>query len=132
MKKRFDFLHWTPRIICILAILFISLFALDAFDPALTIWQQVGAFLMHMIPSFVLTALLVIAWKWEYIGGIIFTLIGVVFTPIIFMHNYKMNNSIEMSMTVVIMITIPFIIVGILFIVNHFDKKRKKPLKSTQ
>ena len=127
MKKSFDLLHWAPRILCIIAILFISLFALDAFDPKLTIWQQIGAFLMHMIPSFVLTVLLIIAWKREYIGGIIFTAIGAVFTPIIFMHNYKMNQSIEMSMTIVIMITVPFIIVGILFIANHFEKKRTKP-----
>jgi len=57
-------LFWLPRILCIIAILFISLFALDAFQPDLTIWQQLEAFLMHLIPSFILLILLLIAWKW--------------------------------------------------------------------
>ena len=123
MKKSIQVLHWAPRIICILAIMFISLFALDSFDPDLTIWQQIGAFLIHLIPSFVLLALLIVAWKWEFIGGIIYTLIGLGFSPLIFMHNYKMNQSVRMSIGIVMMITLPFVIVGILFILSHFKKK---------
>ncbi len=126
MKTSIKILHWTPRIICILAILFISLFALDSFSPDLTIWQQIGAFLIHLIPSFMLLALLIVAWKWEFIGGIIFTLIGLGFSPIIFMHNYKMNHSVWMSINVIMIITIPFVIVGILFIVSHYKKKKSK------
>jgi hypothetical protein len=124
MKTSIKFLHWAPRIICILAIIFISLFALDSFGPDLTIWQQIGAFLVHLIPSFVLIALLIVAWKWEFIGGLIFTLIGLGFSPIIFMHNYKMNQSVWMSLLIILMITMPFVIVGILFMVSHYMKKK--------
>ena len=67
METKVKVLHWLPRIICILAILFVSMLALDSFAPGLTIWQQLGAFLMHLIPSFVLLVFLVIAWKWELI-----------------------------------------------------------------
>jgi hypothetical protein len=123
MKTNIKILHWTPRIFCILAILFISLFALDSFDSNKTIWQQIMAFLIHLIPSFVLLALLIIAWKWELIGGIIYTLLGAGFSPIIFMHNYRMNGSVWMSISTVIFITIPFVIVGILFILSHFKKR---------
>ena len=126
MKTTIKILHWTPRIISILAILFISVFALDSFSPNLTIWQQIGAFLIHLIPSFVLLVILIVAWKWELIGGILFTLIGVVFTPFIYVHNYKMNQSVWMSLFIILVITVPFIITGILFIVSHY-KKRKKP-----
>ena len=129
MKTSIKVLHWTPRIICILAILFISLFALDSFSPDLTIWRQIGDFLKHLIPSFVLIILLIVAWKWEFIGGIIFTLIGLGFSPFIFMHNYKMNQSVWHSLTTILIITMPFVIVGILFIVSH--KKKKKNLLST-
>jgi len=119
--------HWLPRVICILAILFISLFALDAFQPDLTIWQQIGDFLMHLIPSFILTALLLVAWKWEYVGGIIFTIIGLGLSPLVFNHNYNMNHSIWMSLGIILTITIPFVLVGVLFIVGHFQKiKRNK------
>jgi hypothetical protein len=127
MKKSSKVFHWLPRIICILAILFISLFALDAFEPELTIWQQIGAFLVHLIPSFILLVLLIVTWKWEFIGGIIFTLIGLGFSPFIFMHNYKMNQSVLMSLGIILAITIPFVIVGILFIVSHNQKKKSFP-----
>ena len=124
MKTSISLIHWIPRVICILAILFISMFAADAFAPGLTIWQQLGAFLMHLITSFILLAFLIVAWKWELIGGVIFTVIGVVLSPLIFQHNYAMNQSVSMSLSIVLMITFPFILVGILFIISHFMKKK--------
>ena len=126
MKKSNRIVYWTPRILCILAILFISMFALDSFSPEKTIWQQLGAFFIHLIPSYVLIALLIIAWKWEYIGGLIFIVIGLGFSPFIFIHNYNMNHSIWMSLFIILMITFPFIIVGVLFIWSHFIKKRRQ------
>jgi hypothetical protein len=127
MEPSLKVIHWLPRVICILAILFISMFALDAFSPGLTIWQQLGAFLIHLIPSFVLIALLVVAWKWEYIGGIIFTVIGLGLSPFIFNLNYHRNHSIGMSLLIILMVTFPFIVVGILFILSHFLKKKNIP-----
>lgn len=123
--KRTKILYWSPRILCIIAILFVSLFALDAFEPSLTIWQQIKAFLIHLVPSFILLGFLFIAWKWEYLGGIIFTIIGLGLTPLIFIKNYQMNHSIWMSLGIILVITIPFVIVGILFIVNHFQNQIK-------
>lgn len=107
-----------------MAILFISMFAADAFGPGLTIWQQLGAFFMHLIPSFVLIALLVIAWKWEYIGGILFMITGLAFSPVVFSHNYRMNHSVWMSLGTILVITIPFVVVGILFLFSQRMKKR--------
>ncbi len=126
MKTSISVIHWLPRVICILAILFISMFAADAFAPGLTIWQQLGAFLMHLIPSFILLSLLIVAWKWEYIGGIIFTVIGLGLSPFIFMHNYNMNHSVGMSLGIILTITFPFVVVGILFIISHFMKKKNR------
>jgi len=120
--------HWLPRIFCILSILFVSMFALDAFAPGLTIWQQLGAFFMHLLPSFALLAFLVIAWKWELIGGIIFTLIGLGLSPFIYNMNHTRNHfTVGASLGVVMMITFPFVVVGILFIVSHFLKKKQQP-----
>jgi len=124
VKKSITVFHWLPRILCIIAILFISVFALDAFAPGLTIWQQIGGFLIHLIPSFVLLAFLVLAWKREYVGGIIFIIIGIVSSLFIFVHNYEMNDSIWMSLGIVISITVPFLLVGILFLLSHFQKKK--------
>ena len=124
MKPKNTILYWTPRIICIIAILFISLFALDSFDSDLSIWKQLGAFAIHLIPSFILLTFLIIAWKWEFIGGIIFLIIGIGLSPVIFIKNYHMNNSIGMSLGIILTITFPFILVGILFIANHLKIKK--------
>lgn len=125
MKKSTLAIHWIPRILCILSILFVSLFAFDSFAPGLTIWQQLGAFAIHLIPSFVLLALLIVAWKWEYVGGIIFILIGLGFSPFIFSHNYAMNHSVWMSLSVILIITFPFVVVGVLFMLSDFLKHKE-------
>jgi hypothetical protein len=123
MEKPKKMLYWAPRIICILAILFVSLFALDAFDPKLTIWEQIVGFLIHMIPSFILIGLLWLAWKYEYIGGIILVLTGVIFSVVVFRLNYRINHSAWLSLGIIGSITFPFIVSGALFIINHLKNK---------
>ena len=123
MGKSIKLLYWPPRVLAILAILFVSLFALDAFQPGKPIVQQFVHFFIHLIPSFVLLAVLLLAWKQELAGGIIFALIGAVMSPFVFMHNYRMNNSIGMSLLIILMITIPFLVVGGLFIWSHFRRR---------
>ena len=129
MKTFVKIIYWTPRVLGILAILFVSLFALDAFDNKLTFWQQISGFIIHLIPSFILLVFLLFAWKKELIGGIIFVLIGVGFSPFIYKHNFAMNHSVSTSLLVLLTITFPFILVGILFIISHFLKKKKPILK---
>ena len=124
MKPTILIFHWVPRTLCILAILFVSMFALDAFEPGMPLWQQIGGFFMHLIPSFVLILFLIIAWKWELIGGIMFMIVGLGFLPFIYMMNYHMSHSVWVSLGVVLMINLPFILVGIFFILSHFLKRK--------
>jgi len=125
MKSSVSSFHWIPRTLCILAILFISVFAADAFEEGRTIAQQLGAFFMHLIPSFILLAFLLIAWKRELLGGIIFTIAGILMTPVIFYHNYNVNHfSVPACIGVVMIITFPFIVVGVLFILSHYISKK--------
>jgi len=126
MKTTIRIIHWLPRILCILAILFVSMFALDAFQPGVPLWQQIGGFFMHLIPSFALILFLIVAWKWELIGGGIFVILGLGLLPFIYMTNYHMNHSVWMSIGIVLVINLPFIVVGILFVLSHF-LKRKNP-----
>ena len=124
MKPKYKILFWAPRVICILSILFISLFALDAFDPDLSIWQQIGGFLIHMIPSFILLAALLIAWKWELTGGIIFIILGLLLSAFLYTHNYRMNQSVWLSLGIVLMMGFPLVLSGILFVLNHKNRKK--------
>ena len=124
MKKT---IHWLPRILCILAILFISMFALDTFAPELTFWQQILGFLIHLIPSYILIIFLIVAWKWELIGGMIFMILGFGFMPFIYTMNYHMNHSVWISLSIILAINFPFVVVGGLFILSHFLKKKQAP-----
>jgi len=125
MKTSVKIFHWLPRILCILAILFVSMFALDAFAPGLTFGQQMRDFAIHLIPSFCLIGFLVLAWKYELIGGIVFIIVGLGLSPFVFMLNYHRTQSIWVSMLIIAMITIPFILVGILFLVSRRMKKNQ-------
>ena len=126
MKPSIKFLHWTPRIICVLSILFISMFAADAFESSRTIWQQFASLFLHLIPTFILTVLLIITWKWEYLGGLLFILVSIASSPFVFMLNHNRNHfSIGQCIGIITMINIPFIIVGILFIISHKMKKKE-------
>ena len=124
MKTKIKILHWVPRILCILAILFLEMFALDSFDDRLSLGQQLFAFLMHSIPALVLTGILILSWKKEMVGGIIFILIGAGFSPSIFIHNYAMNHSVWITLSVVLMLNVPFVVTGLFFILSHKMKRR--------
>ncbi len=125
MKPHNRFLWWTPRILGILAIIFISLFAFDAFSEDSTFWQNLAGFLLHLIPSFVLIALLIFAWKQELWGGTAFTVLGLFFIPLIFHVNNRPGNTFWLTLGVTMMVTLPFIVIGILFIVSHYVNKRR-------
>ena len=74
MKKPWHFL--LPRILAMLFIGLISLFAFDIFDNESPIGEMIIGFLIHLTPTYVLLAMLFIAWKWPFPGGILFILLG--------------------------------------------------------
>ncbi len=76
MKKT---LYWIPRILCLLFAAFISLFALDVFEGSHGFWQTVLAFLIHLIPTAIVLALLAICWRWDWIGGVVFPGLGLLY-----------------------------------------------------
>jgi hypothetical protein len=119
MKRSVIRFHWIPRILAIVAILFVSMFALDAFTPDKSLQKQISDFLVHLIPSFVLLLLLIISWRYELAGGILFLLAGLFFIPLIYSMNYQRTHSIWIPVFVVLMINIPFVITGILFILSY-------------
>jgi hypothetical protein len=65
-------LFWTPRVLCILFALFLSLFALDVFSEDSGFWEKIVGLLIHLVPVYVVVILLIVAWRWEWIGAIVF------------------------------------------------------------
>jgi uncharacterized membrane protein YidH (DUF202 family) len=72
-------IHWTPRVAAILIILFLSLFSLDVFEMEASPLELLGGFLIHNIPSIILLALLILAWKRPAVGFVAFLVAGVLF-----------------------------------------------------
>lgn len=114
-----NILYWLPRILGIFFIAFLGLFALDMFTPGQSILSMLIGFLIHLIPNFILTLVLLIAWKRERIGGFIFIFVSILFT--VFFKTYKEPFSL-------IFISFPILIIGILFLVHSIyftDEKGK-------
>jgi hypothetical protein len=71
--------YWAPRLAAIVIIFFVSLFSLDVFGEGGTLLQQLGAFIIHSLPSIFLILLLVAAWRRPAIGFVAFLLAGLFF-----------------------------------------------------
>lgn len=107
-------LYWTPRIAGILFILFISLFALDVFDAHTGFWETMFALFMHLIPSILLAITIVIAWKREWFGALLF--IGWAIWYMAFMRGFPW-------IAYMLIAGIPALI-GILFLVDWVWRKQ--------
>lgn len=114
--KTIKYLYWTPRILGIIFILFLAVFALDVFIPGKSIDYYVPALFMHLIPNFILAAVLILAWKHEKIGGTLFILLALAFT--IFFKTYTMFINF-------LMISFPVFLIGGLFLLHNYANKRR-------
>lgn len=72
-------LFWLPRILSIAFACFISIFALDVFNEHLSFLKTALALGIHLIPTFILVAAIVIAWRWEWVGAVIFGALGALY-----------------------------------------------------
>jgi hypothetical protein len=113
-------LFWTPRALSILFIAFLSLFALDVFDGHLGFWQTALALAMHLIPSFVLTAVLVLAWRWEWIGAALYGAAGLLYVGWV----VSMSRPVPPAMRLiwVLMIAGPAFAIAGLFLANWLKR----------
>jgi hypothetical protein len=100
---------WLPRILCLLFAAFISLFALDVFGEGYGFWGTIVALLMHLVPTGLILIALVIAWRWEWIGAILFAALGVL---------YLVMAWGEFDWIAFLLIAGPCFLIGALFLVN--------------
>ena len=115
-------LYWFPRILPILSLLFMTLFSFDVFGGDESFGPKMLGFLIHNIPVLILTAILIIAWKWEVAGGALFILASIFGTH--FFHSFSGNPD-------SLLVIAPFLLAGILFIF-HTVFYRRNPLKKNE
>ena len=75
-------LFWAPRILTILFALFLSMFALDAFAETSGFVETLTGLVLHLIPTFLVVVLLVLAWRWESIGVIAFAGLAITYVVV--------------------------------------------------
>jgi hypothetical protein len=102
-------LFWTPRIICIVFAVFISLFALDVFAEGYGLLKTIIALLIHLIPTGIVVIALLISWRWEWVGAILFNALGV-FYIVWTWGKFPWSTYLAMSG--------PLFLVGVLFLIN--------------
>lgn len=110
-------LYWLPRVLAIVFVVFLALFALDVFIPGETFWYYAGGLFMHLVPNFVLLGLLGIAWKYEKIGGLLFLLAGIM--SVFFFKTYEMLPNF-------LLVSFPVLFIGSLFLLHNYLDKRKE------
>lgn len=114
---RSKYLYWAPRVLAILFIAFLSIFALDVFGEGYGFLELSIALFMHLIPVFGLVAVLLIAWRWEKIGGIIFIILALGFT--VFFNTY------QQGLLVFLAISGPPFLIGALFWISSLEAESK-------
>lgn len=114
------FVFWTPRILSIIFIAFLALMSLDVFDMGLSFWETLVGLFIHNIPALILLAVLVIFWKREIVGGVVFILAGLLY---IF---FAMRNADDWRMALAWSVQISGVafVIGGFFLANWFKKKK--------
>jgi hypothetical protein len=110
-------LYWAPRVLGIAFALFISIFALDAFDANLPFARQLLAFAIHLIPTGIILAVLAVGWKWEWLGSVGFVSLGLLYmwiTP-------------SRSVIAYLIISGSAFLIGLLFLANWFTRPKARP-----
>lgn len=124
-KTQRNALFWTPRILTMMFAVFISLFALDVFEEGGSLVQLILGLLIHLIPTYLVVITLLFAWKWEWVGAVIFTALG---------FGYIIMAWGKQSLSAYLCISGPLFLVGILFLLGWILrdklKARSQPFES--
>jgi hypothetical protein len=98
-------LLWGPRILGMAVSAFLGLFALDAFSGGKPIVQALVDFTIHLAPALLLLAIVIVAWRWEWLGGIAFIGLAVAYG---LMVNWRTDW--------MLVIAGPLVVVGLLYL----------------
>ncbi len=115
MKPITKIFHWIPRICGLLMVLFIGMFALDAFDPHLTILRQILNFLVGLVPAYIVLATVIIGRKWDLAGCLIYLVLTLFYTFLAYRHPVWLLG-----------ISLPLLSLSILFFISWYMKRKEK------
>lgn len=112
-------LYWTPRALCIALALFLAVFSLDVFGEARGFWRTLLALAIHNIPSALIVAILIVAWRREWIGTVLFAAAGSYYIWWTMQHA---NLSGAVKLNWILFIAGPVFVIAALFLVNWMKR----------
>jgi len=123
--KNHRLLFCFPRILTILFLCFLALFSLDVFSMEGTILEKIGGLFIHNIPTLILLGVLIVAWKFELFGAVVFLLAA------LFYIGMALRNApnIFMALSWSTVIAGPAILISIFFFLNWVKKKKENKPK---
>ncbi|MGA9115725.1 MAG: hypothetical protein WB626_03010 [Bacteroidota bacterium] len=104
-------LYWAPRALCMAYAFFISLFAMDVFGGGRGFRETAVALFMHLLPTFLIVGVLVLAWRREWIGGVLF--LGLAVFSLAWTWDKPAGNWFALML-----ISGPLALTGVLFLLN--------------
>lgn len=109
-------LYWAPRVLSLFFIAFLSMFALDVFGQHLGFWRTTSALAVHLVPSIVLLAVLIVAWRREWVGSVLYAAAALLY--IVWAAFVSRPILPSMRLTWTLTIAGPAIAIAILFLLN--------------
>jgi hypothetical protein len=111
-------LFWTPRVLSMAYIAFLSLFALDVFGEGYGFWKTILALVIHLIPAFVLIVALILAWRWEWVGAAVYAAAGMLYLITLLPQRISPAVKLNWSLT----IAVPAFLVAAMFLANWLKR----------
>ena len=105
VMTRDQLLLWAPRLLGIALALFLSIFALDAFEPQKPLAAVLTDLAVHLVPAAVVLAIVALAWRWPLAGGVAFVLLA-----------FAYALSVRFRLDWVMVISGPMLMTGLLFL----------------
>lgn len=93
------------------------MFSFDVFNGNESFIRKIGGFMVHNRPVWILTSVLIVAWKWEVIGGTLFILASI--TGALYYHTFSGNPG-------SVIVLAPILLAGILFILHNLEYSSRK------
>ncbi len=106
-------LYWAPRLLCIAFILGLAWFTLRVFTEEQDFLQTSVSLLRHLVPCFIFTAVLMFAWKWEWVGASVFSAFALYYGA----ENLRHPRW-------VLSVSLPLLAVGLLFFASWLTNAR--------
>ena len=108
-KSKREKYQWIPRLFSIFLIIYFGLFTLEVWYQDVSLAQKLIDLIIHLIPSIVMLICLLVSWRFQTAGGMMFVVAG--FGSAIFFNTFS-------SLTDFILISFPIFISAILFFIS--------------